>query len=186
LTLTKSYLHKIKRGLRDPYLGLVHRLDMPVSGIMLMAKSSSAAASLSKQIRDRSIKKTYLAIVEGDPPENGYLSDHLMKDNNTNTVEVVPSGTKRAKLAELFFLKKQIEAHYSLLELTIITGRPHQIRVQLTHAGFPILGDHKYGTGSIQNIALHSYMLSFRHPKNNKKQSIKAEPPDVHPWSMFN
>mgnify|MGYP006273644459 CR=1 FL=1 len=186
LTLTKSYLHKVTSGLRDPYLGLLHRLDMPVSGVMLLAKSSSAAASLSEQIREQSIKKTYLAVVEGDPPENGYLSDHLLKDTKINTVEVVPSDAKRARLAELFFVKKQKKSQYSLIEVTIITGRPHQIRVQLAHAGYPVLGDHKYGSGSIQNIALHSFMLNFRHPKDKKKESLKAEPPQLHPWILFN
>jgi 23S rRNA pseudouridine1911/1915/1917 synthase len=186
LTLAKSYLQKAKPGQREPYLGLLHRLDMPVSGVMLLAKSSSAAASLSEQIRKRSIQKTYQAVVEGDPPENGYLSDHLVKNTSTNIVEVVPSDTKRARLAELFFVKKQKRTQHSLLEVTIITGRPHQIRIQLAHAGYPVLGDHKYGSGSIENIALHSFLLTFRNPISNKKQSVKAEPPEVHPWILFN
>ena len=188
LRLCKDYLNKSKPGAAGAYLGLVQRLDRPVGGLMMLAKNSKAAQVLSKQIRDRLVQKTYLVIVHGDPPANGVLTHYLLKNRQTNVVETVPAENKQAKKAVLSFAKLQESDHLSLLSVHLQTGRPHQIRVQLSEEGYPIWGDYKYGTRNKpdgRTIALRAAELIFEHPQTKKEMRFELAPPDLDPWNRF-
>jgi 23S rRNA pseudouridine1911/1915/1917 synthase len=162
----------VKRYLKDKYqkpgnvfLGVVHRLDKAVSGVLLFARTSKAAARLSEQFREGTVEKVYWAIVEGSVArEAGSLEDWLVKTETR--VEVVPPHLPGAKQALLHFQTKQTHNGLSWLELRPQTGRTHQLRVQLAHHGHPIYGDAKYG--SIHTfgpaIGLHARALTFLHP----------------------
>lgn len=186
LNLCKEYLKKEYNKKGNVFLGLLHRLDKPVSGVMLFAKTSKAASRISEQIRKRSIKKSYYAVVEGVSPQNGMLQDYLLKDNQTNTVSVVSQKNKQAKKAELIYQREQVENNLSLLNVTLITGRPHQIRVQLSNLGYPIYGDRKYGSKNSGNITLHASELTFTHPTLKKEISVHTKLPMGFPWDFFN
>ncbi len=185
LTLCKKYIKNDQNKPGNVFLGLLHRLDRPVSGVMMFAKTSKAASRLSEQIRKRSIKKKYLTVVQGDPPPNGYLTHHLKKDNATNSVSVVSPNTKGAQDAKLMFQLKESHGDLHLLEVTLITGRPHQIRVQLSHEGYPIWGDKKYGHSAQSTPALHAYSLHIQHPTLKKEMFFSANPPINSPWDNF-
>ncbi len=185
LTICKEYLKREYNKPGNVFLGLLHRLDRPVSGVMLLAKTSKAASRISEQIRQRRLKKTYLAVVEGEAPENGLLTHYLKKQKDTNITRVVSRQSKRAKLAELMFDRINHKDGLSLLKITLITGRPHQIRVQLAHEGLPIRGDKKYGTGKHQEIALHACELIVEHPTLKKELKFQSNPPKVIPWIYF-
>lgn len=167
------------------FLGLLHRLDKPVSGVMLFAKTSKAAGRISEQIRRRAVGKTYLAVSEGSPPPNGYLSHHLIKDRKTNTVSVADARTKGAKAAQLSFETLGSAGGTNLLKIRLITGRPHQIRVQLASEGYPVYGDKKYGKVRGTPIALHAWSLVFVHPTLKKEMEITAQPGNRLPWNHF-
>lgn len=186
LNLCKEYLKKEYNKQGNVFLGLLHRLDKPVSGVMLFAKTSKAASRISEQIRNRSIKKSYHAVVEGISPQNGMLQDYLLKDNQANTVSVSSKKNKQAKKAELIYQREQVENNLSLLKITLITGRPHQIRVQLSNLGYPIYGDKKYGSNNNANISLHASELTFAHPITKKQMSIRTNLPKGPPWDLFN
>lgn len=186
LNVCKEYLKREYQKKGDAFLGLLHRLDKPVSGVMLFAKTSKGASRISEQIRERSVQKTYLTIVEGIPPKNGMLQDFLLKDKKSNIVSVVSSKNKKAKKAELIYQNVETKNNLSLLRITLITGRPHQIRVQLSHQGYPVLNDKKYGTKSNGLLCLHASELSFEHPTLKKKITIQATPPSESPWNYFN
>lgn len=185
LTLCKQYLAQNSNG--TPYLGLVHRLDRPVGGLMLFAKSRKAAEALSKQMRDRTMQKTYWAVTNGTPPQNGVLTHHLQKDRETNIVSVVSSNQKKAKQAILSFAKLETSNELNLLSIHLQTGRPHQIRVQLAEEGYPIWGDYKYGLNQPdgRNIALRSVELIFNHPQNKQEMRFELAPKKVEPWARF-
>lgn len=185
LNLCKEYLVKEYNKKGDAFLGLLHRLDRPVSGVMLFAKTSKAASRVSEQIRKRTLKKTYLAVVEGDPAKNGMLQDYLVKNPKTNVVSVVSSQHKSAKKAELFYQKLESKNDLSLLKITLITGRPHQIRVQLSHFGYPILNDTKYGSNSTGSLSLHALELELNHPTLKKPIRFYSNPPKKLPWTAF-
>lgn len=174
------YMRDPKGG--EPYLGIVHRLDQPVEGVMVFAKNPKAAAALSKQVTDGTMKKHYLALVCGKPSEKeGTLVDYLQKDGRTNTSKVVPKGTKDAKRSELNYKVLKENEETALLEIELLTGRHHQIRVQMANAGWPLYGDTKYNlafaetTGYVQT-ALCAYKLSFVHPKTRKRMEFTIEP----------
>ena len=174
------YMRNPKGG--EPYLGIVHRLDQPVEGVMVFAKTPEAAAALSKQVTDGTMKKHYLALVCGKPSQKeGTLVDYLLKDGRTNTSKVVPKGTKDAKRSELNYKVLKEDEETSLLEIELLTGRHHQIRVQMANAGWPLYGDTKYNpafaetTGYVQT-ALCAYRLSFVHPKTGKRMEFTIEP----------
>ncbi|MDR9365118.1 MAG: RluA family pseudouridine synthase [Balneolaceae bacterium] len=186
LTLCKIYLKREYDKKGNVFLGLLHRLDRPVSGVMLFAKTSKAASRLSEQIRKRSIKKSYYAVVEGVSPQNGMLQDYLLKNQTTNTVSVASSKNKDAKKAELIYQREKVENRLSLLNITLITGRPHQIRVQLSHHGYPIYGDQKYGSKHSGKISLHASELTFSHPTLKKELSVRTKLPNGFPWDFFN
>lgn len=174
------YMRDPKGG--EPYLGIVHRLDQPVEGVMVFAKNQKAAAALSKQVTDGTMKKHYLALVCGKPSEKeGTLVDYIQKDGRSNTSKVVPKGTKDAKRSELNYKVLKENEETALLEIELLTGRHHQIRVQMANAGWPLYGDTKYNlafaetTGYVQT-ALCAYKLSFVHPKTRKRMEFTIEP----------
>ena len=172
---------------KDAFVGLIHRLDQPVEGIVMFAKSKKAAGILSKSINEASMGKYYLALVEGRPEsavgEKILLSDYLLKDGRSNLSKVVKEGTTGAKLSkleyELLDSYEREDGVVSLLSVHLLTGRHHQIRLQLSHAGFPIVGDKKYGNGSMKAggfPALCAERLVFRHPITNSLMDIKTKP----------
>jgi 23S rRNA pseudouridine1911/1915/1917 synthase len=180
LDLAKDYL---KRKYEKPgavFLGVVHRLDRPVSGVVLFARTSKAAARLSEQFRERTVEKVYRAIVEGVPPErDAVLQDWLWKDPGRNVTQVVREGTPGTQSAALAVKRLRAAAGRSLVEVRPVTGRSHQIRVQLAHRGWPILGDAKYGSAVRLDsaIALHASSLSFRHPTKGEPVTVTATQP---------
>lgn len=186
LTLCKKYIKKRYDKPGNVFLGLVHRLDRPVGGVMVLAKTSKAASRISEQIRKRSVKKRYLAVVNGQPPANGFLEHHIIKDEKTNTVKTVKKPVKNSKPAQLSFLKLEQNEDLALLEMNLITGRSHQIRIQLAEAGTPIVGDQKYGKDrSGSDIALFAYSFEVEHPTNKERKKFSTSIPDVHPWNIF-
>ncbi|WP_138429898.1 RluA family pseudouridine synthase [Fodinibius saliphilus] len=184
VSLCKYYL---SRSQKNPFLGLIHRLDRPVGGLMLLAKNPQAANALSQQIRDRTIQKTYWAVTSGAPPQNGVLTHHLQKDRDRNVVEVVAGNQKKGKKAILSFAKMEEANDLNLLSVHLQTGRPHQIRVQLAHKGYPIWGDYKYGKNQPdgRDIALRAVELTFKHPKLNQQMHFELAPPNKEPWRRF-
>jgi len=185
LSLCKEYLSRSKQG--TPYLGLVHRLDRPVGGLMLLAKNRPAADALSQQIRDRTMQKTYWAVTSGSPPPNGMLTHQLIKNRDTNIVQVVPNDHKEGKKAILSFAKLETADDLHLLAIHLQTGRPHQIRVQLAHEGYPIWGDYKYGEDQPdgRDMALRAVELVFSHPNTKQELRFELAPEHTEPWSRF-
>lgn len=158
----------------DPYLGIVHRLDQPVRGLLVFALNEKAASALSRQISSHSFNKCYLALVEGLVKDSGgwvTLTDYLIKDKD-NTARITDKDERGAKKAELRYkiVSTDREAGVTLLEAELITGRFHQIRAQLSNMGYPIVNDVKYGACKVKalnnerTIALCAYKLSFEHP----------------------
>ncbi|PWN06442.1 RluA family pseudouridine synthase [Rhodohalobacter mucosus] len=185
LTLCKAYLKKEYGKPGNVFLGLVHRLDKPVSGVMVLAKTSKAASRLSDQVRRRKLKKTYLAIVEGSAPSNGFLDDFLLKDPNKNITRIVSRDTRGAKEARLSFQKLGEACGKSLLKVNLMTGRPHQIRVQLAGHGYPITGDSRYGSANASGICLHAREIEFSHPTLKKSIHFSGNIPKKAPWTLF-
>jgi len=185
LSLCREYLGGNQNG--TPFVGLVHRLDRPVGGLMLLAKSRKAADLLSQQIRDRTMQKTYWAVTSGAPPQNGVLTHHLRKNRDTNIVSVVSQTQKKAKQAILSFAKLERVDDLFLLSIHLQTGRPHQIRVQLAEEGYPIWGDYKYGLNQPdgRDIALRSIELIFDHPQTKQEMRFELAPEHTEPWSRF-
>ena len=179
LTACKGYIKEKYAKPGEVYLGLVHRLDRPVGGVMVFARTSKAAARLTEQFSAHRARKRYAAIVEGSAPGEGRLADFLWKDERTNTTSVVPEGTPGAKLAKLSFRTLAREGDLSLLDVDLQTGRPHQIRVQLSHAGFPIHGDQRYNPAAQvgEQIRLWAYALTIVHPTLKEEMTFYALPP---------
>lgn len=173
----------------EVYLGLVHRLDRPVGGIMVFAKTSKAASRLSDQIRTRTFKKTYLAVVRGIPQKKtSTLKDYLLKDSSANMVSVVPKGTPDSKEAILDYEVLESNGELSLIKIMLHTGRSHQIRVQMAHAGMVLYGDQRYGpkvNKPGQQIALWAYSVTFMHPTKKEEITLSCETPKTEPWSLF-
>jgi 23S rRNA pseudouridine1911/1915/1917 synthase len=167
------------------YVGLVHRLDRPVSGVIVLAKTSKAAGRLSEQFREGTVGKVYWAVVEGRIAEDaGEWNDTLLKDEVRNVVSVVAKGTPGGKEAGLAFRVLDRRAETSWIELRPTTGRSHQLRVQVASRGLPIVGDRKYGAKSTlraldggQRVALHARSLRFRHPTTKEWLSVLATVP---------
>lgn len=184
LTLLKEDLKKRYHKPGNVYLGLVHRLDRPVGGIMVFAKTSKAASRLSEQVRNHEFQKRYYAIVEGTFLEKeGTLIDYLKKDAKQNKVFVDPLGKK----AILNYKVLDSKENYSFVDIDLKTGRSHQIRVQFSSRGYPLYGDQKYNHNSKigEQIALYAYELSFLHPITKETLSFRGEKPKLYPWSMF-
>jgi 23S rRNA pseudouridine1911/1915/1917 synthase len=172
------------------YLGLVHRLDRPVSGVMVLARTSKAASRLSEQFRSAQVRKTYRAVVEGAPPaDEGELIGHLAaegdQDGRTRWSATPFPGSREACL---LYRVLAAAAGKSLLEVRPQTGRRHQIRVQLAKAGCPVTGDMKYGAPSAlpdRSVALHAWRLELAHPVGGGALVFTAPVPDSAPWSLF-
>lgn len=180
LTIAKAYIKKAYAKPGAVYLGLVHRLDRPASGVMVLARTSKAAQRLTRQFKQRQVTKQYLAWVENVPPVRGTAVDHLRK--RQQTVEVVEPSAEGAKRAELRWERLLHTEQDALLRVHLQTGRPHQIRVQCATRGFPIVGDARYGAQrrlDDRAIALHSFLLSLDHPTQRRRMTWQAPPP---PW----
>ncbi len=178
--LAKAYLKEKYHKPGDVFLGVVHRIDRPVSGVVLFARTSKAAARLSAQFRDHTIQKTYLAWVEGRVREpSGTLIHWLKKDRTANQVSVVAAGTAGAQECVLDYRRVETHGPRTLVEITPRTGRSHQIRVQLSAAGWPIAGDAKYGAKLPwpDGIALHAAAITFDHPTKHEPVTVEAPPP---------
>ncbi|MEH7239166.1 RluA family pseudouridine synthase [Bacillus sp. JJ1562] len=171
------------------YLGLVHRLDRPVGGAMVFAKTSKAASRLSDMIRRHVIERHYFAVVHGTPKKKrGQLVHYLHKDNQKNKVFVVSPSHSNGKKAVLDYEVLESKKGLSLLSVNLQTGRPHQIRVQLSSMGNPIFGDQKYGehlnkTG--QQLALWAHSLYFEHPVRKEPLGVYSLPPNSYPWGLW-
>jgi 23S rRNA pseudouridine1911/1915/1917 synthase len=183
LTLAREIVGRRDRKPGNVYLGLVHRLDRPVSGVMLLAKTSKAAARLSAQLRDRRTDKRYLAVVSGVPePPAAELRHTLRRDRGARVTRVVTAGGKPALLRYRVVGRRPTR---SLLEVELVTGLPHQIRAQLAAIGHPVVGDRKYGSRArfpAGRIALHARSIGFEHPVRHELLLIVADPPQHWPW----
>lgn len=190
LTILKEDIKMRYNKPGDVYLGLVHRLDRPVGGVMVFARTSKAASRLSEQIRNGVFKKVYLAVVHGELKEQcAKLVHYLLKDGGTNTVKVVDKGVEGAKEALLEYKVLEYKnSGLSLLKINLHTGRPHQIRVQLASIGHPLYGDQKYGAHLNkpgQQIALWSNTITLNHPTQNEEMIFNSYPPETGLWDLF-
>lgn len=189
LTIVKQYIKEKHNKPGNVYLGLVHRLDRPVGGIMIFAKTSKAASRLSDQVREKVFKKKYLAVVDGKfEQKEGTLENYLYKDERNNTSRVVKKNKKNAKLAKLDYkvLKYNEVKKLSLVEIDLHTGRHHQIRVQLSNFGHSIFGDQKYGTrGKGKQIALWAYELTIKHPITKEEMTFQDLPEPIGTWCIL-
>ncbi len=189
LTIIKEYIKEKYKKPGNVYLGLVHRLDRMVGGVMVFAKTSKAASRISEYIRQKNVKKKYFAIVNGYLPisdNNIKLNDYLVKNERLNMSRVVEKGYKGSKEAILEYkVLKNFEYNgkkYSLVDIDLHTGRHHQIRVQFANIGHPLYGDIKYGQKINkvgQNLALFSYYLSFFHPTKDEYLEFKFMPNEL-------
>lgn len=186
-TLMKKYIKVEYNKPGNVYLGLVHRLDRPVGGVMVFAKTSKCASRLSAQIRENKFSKGYLAIINGMPRRtNGELHHYLLKDRSRNITRAVDKGTGGAKSSILLYNVLGHGDDLSLVEVDLITGRAHQIRVQFSTEGHPIYGDQRYGLAKPgEQIALWAYKLQFYHPTKKELLTFHAEPPKEYPWNRF-
>ena len=189
LTIIKEYLKEKYNKPGNVYLGLIHRLDRPVGGVMVFAKTSKSAARLSEQVRDKVFKKKYLVIANGKfDNQTGILSDYLLKNERKNISRVVPEGTKNSKFAELDYevLKYDEELNLSVLKINLHTGRHHQIRVQLSSRNHSIYGDQKYGgRGHGKQICLWAYELIIKHPITKDEMTFKSIPNMEKSWKIL-
>ncbi|WP_151734549.1 RluA family pseudouridine synthase ['Paenibacillus yunnanensis' Narsing Rao et al. 2020] len=171
------------------FMGLVHRLDRPVGGAMIFAKTSKAASRLSDSVRTHSFRKVYLTVVHGVPRQSkGRLVNTLLKDPKSNTVQIVRKGTPGGKEAILDYTVLGTAEGCSLLRIDLLTGRSHQIRVQLAGIGCPLYGDQKYGATVNkpgQQIALWSAVVGFPHPVSKQEIELVSLPPQTHPWNLW-
>ena len=189
VNLLKNYVKEKYNKPGNVFIGLVHRLDRPVGGVMVFAKTSKAASRLSEQVRNKSFKKTYRAAIHGTMNKKEYtLKDYLYKNKKTNMVSVVNKNHKEAKNAELDYETLQSKNNFSLVQIDLKTGRPHQIRVQFASRKHPLFGDQRYGQDVNkvgQQIALWSYKIEITHPTTKEKMEFICEAPKEYPWDLF-
>lgn len=187
LSYLKNYIFEKEKLEEEPYLAMVHRLDRPVGGIMVFAKNQEAAADLSDQVQDGGMIKFYQAVLTGElPDESGTLTDYLVKDGKTNMSKVVQKGVKGAKRAELDYevldVMETDEGILTYVLIQLITGRHHQIRVQMASRNAGIYGDTKYNPRFTKTkrrymqIALFATRLEFEHPRTGEHMVFKCEP----------
>ena len=183
LTIIKKYIKEKYNKPGNVYLGLVHRLDRPVGGVMVFAKTSKAASRLSDQVRTHNITKKYYAVVEGNLKKEGILKDKLLKDTKKNIVKVDNEG-KEAVLS--YELVNKID-NLNLVDIDLKTGRSHQIRVQFSSRNNPLYGDQKYNKNAKvgQQIALFAHSLSFYHPITKELMTFNLDLPDRYPFKIF-
>lgn len=184
LTIIKSYIKEKYNKPGNVYLGLVHRLDRPVGGIMVFAKTSKAASRLSEEIRNNTFHKTYLAVIQGTMPKEGKLEDYLIKDNNKNISYIATKD--KGKYSALEYKIVNTKNNLSLVEINLITGRSHQIRLQFASRNHPLLGDSKYGNNPNNiNIALFAKSITFTHPTTKEKLTFTLDIPNRYPFNIF-
>lgn len=184
LSMIKAYLVTTYHKPGDAFVGLVHRLDRPVGGVMVFAKTSKAASRLSEQVRNKTFQKRYCAVLNGRAEPERY-ADQLVKDERTNTSRVVKSG---GKLAIMTLVDTQFHRHDNLTTalINLETGRSHQIRVQCSYHGHPLWGDQRYNPKAKpgQQIALHAVEISFLHPISKEKLTFTSELPHRYPFDL--
>ena len=186
LSIMKGYIGNKYQKPGNVYLGLVHRLDRPVGGVMALARTSKAAARLSAAFAAHEQDKRYLAVLQGTMPGELTLEDALLKDGRTGMVRVVAPETPGAKAARLRTRPLSLRQGMTLAEVTLYTGRAHQIRVQHAHAGYPLWGDARYGGGRPgQQIALWAASLALEHPTRRERMRFSAPPPADGAWRTF-
>lgn len=178
----------VRLALGDPGCDVrtVHRLDAVVSGLMILARNAHAASELSRQIREGSFGKSYLAIVHGAPAEPaGTMRDLLLRDKRERKTYVVAELAKDVQEAILHYRMIQSTAGMSRVSIELVTGRTHQIRAQFSSRGMPLVGDHKYMIDAKEcDIALWSHQISFDHPVTGERMCLTAPPPDRYPWNI--
>lgn len=189
LSIIKKYIKNKYEKPGNVYLGLVHRLDRPVGGVMVFAKTSKAASRLSEQVRNKTLKKSYLVIVNGKmEKKKDVLEDYLIKNEKNNISKVSNKEVKNAKFASLDYevLKYSSELNLSVLKVNLHTGRHHQIRVQLSSRNHSIYGDQKYGgRGHGKQICLWAYKLAFEHPVNKNNMAFVDLPECIGSWKII-
>ena len=189
LTMVKEYLKEKYQKPGNVYVGLIHRLDRPVGGVIVFAKTSKAASRLSEQVREKQFQKTYLVICNGKmEADKGELQDYLWKNEQKNTSKVVKKETKNSKLAILEYevLKYEPEINLSVLKILLHTGRHHQIRVQLSSRNHSIYGDQRYGgRGHGKQIALWAYQLVLQHPITKEWMTFSSIPEKIGSWKIL-
>ncbi|WP_138751023.1 RluA family pseudouridine synthase [Paenibacillus sinopodophylli] len=189
LTLLKQDLKERYNKPGNVFLGLVHRLDRMVGGVMIFAKTSKAASRLSESVRSRQFGKTYVCVVQGTPNKpQARLTHYIRKDNKQNQVTVFNKATNEAKEAILDYEVAAVSGRFSLISVKLHTGRPHQIRAQLAHIGCPLVGDLKYGgkpNAGINEIALWSTSVSAPHPVSKEWMSFRALPSGSDVWTWW-
>ena len=188
LTLCKKYVKKKYNKPGDVWMGLVHRLDRPVSGVMVLAKTSKAASRLSEQIRKNRMDKTYWAMVEGMASPNETLIHYLEKDSRSNNVSAYNKPRGKAKESKLSFETLKQNSKFSLVEIDLFTGRQHQIRVQMAKIGHPLWGDYRYGEEGSKDgkeMGLRAVRLTVEHPTKKEKMTFEADVPNLQPWNFF-
>ncbi len=186
--MVKDYIKRKYKKPGDVYLGTIHRLDRPVSGIVVFARTSKALTRMNNMFRDDEIQKTYYALLDRKPKDlSGVLKHYLTKDHNRNVAKASDRKSKGGKEAELEYAYIGTSNHKFLIRIMPKTGRPHQIRVQLSKVGMPISGDLKYGasSGRGQYIYLHAFQLEFIHPVRKEKITLRCPFPDELNWNFF-
>lgn len=183
LTILKKYIKEKYNKPGNVYLGLVHRLDRPVGGIMVFAKTSKCASRLSEQIRVNKFNKIYNAVVMNKIEDSGKLIDYLLKDTRKNIVRIDKNGKKSV----LSYKRLDYIENMSLIEIELETGRSHQIRVQMSNHGNPLYGDQKYNKKAKvgEQLALFAKKLEFYHPITNELLTFELELPDRYPFNIF-
>ncbi|MBR4178146.1 MAG: RluA family pseudouridine synthase [Bacilli bacterium] len=183
LNILKEYIKEKYNKPGNVYLGLVHRLDRPVGGVMVFAKTSKCASRLSEQIRLNKFNKIYNAVVMNKVKENKRLENYLLKDTKNNIVKVDKSG----KLSILEYKRLDYKDNMSLIEIKLFTGRSHQIRVQLSYDGNPLYGDQKYNKDAKvgEQLALFARRLEFYHPISKELLTFELPLPDRKPFNIF-
>lgn len=203
LTIVKSYVKDKYDKPGNVYIGLLHRLDRPVGGVMAFARTSKSASRISRQIREGEFNKTYLAVVNGIVAlGEGFIKSLIKKDTKLNRSAVVAadgsddasdSGMKQKEARmEYEVLERDADRRLTLLRLKLLTGRSHQIRVQLSSIGHPVLGDVKYAgkyctdkRKTVKSVALWAHTIMLTHPVLKNRMEFTSAPPDVFPWNLF-
>ena len=185
LSMLKEYIKNKYNKPGNVYLGLVHRLDRPVGGVMVFAKTSKAASRLSKQVQEHSLKKTYLAVLCGRAKDKDTLIDYLYKDTKKNISYVVDKN--KGKEAILDYKLISFKNSFSLVEINLKTGRSHQIRVQFSSRKLPLVGDAKYNKfhDGKTNVALFAKRLEFIHPVSKENMTFEIDIPNRYPFNLF-
>lgn len=188
LSEVKEYIRVKYNKPGNVYVGLVHRLDRPVGGVMVFAKTSKAASRLSDQVRTRTLDKTYVAGVVGNV-KSGIFKDYLLKNNATNTSKVVDKNVSGAKYSELEIINSKYydKENLSIVTIKLMTGRSHQIRVQFSSRGYALWGDARYNKHAKpgQQIALWAHILTFEHPTTKEKMTFKSHLPNRYPFELL-